>query len=42
MIGSQSVSNVLFGRYEMISGQVKEYVYGMYGRPPSDIDPEVA
>ena len=42
MIGSQSVSNVLFGKYEMISGQVKEYVYGMYGRPPSDIDPEVA
>tara|TARA_B100001245_G_scaffold195756_1_gene154582 strand:+ start:80 stop:1936 length:1857 start_codon:yes stop_codon:yes gene_type:complete len=42
MIGSQSVSNVLFGKYEMISGQVKEYVYGMYGRPPSDIDPEIA
>lgn len=42
MIGSQSVSNVLFGRYEMISGQVKEYAYGMYGRPPSDIDPEIA
>jgi pyruvate carboxylase subunit B len=42
MIGSQSVSNVLFGKYEMISGQVKEYVYGMYGRPPSVIDPEIA
>ena len=41
MIGSQSVSNVLFGRYKMISGQVKEYVYGMYGRSPSDIDAEV-
>ena len=41
MIGSLSVSNVLFGRYKMISGQVKEYVYGMYGRSPSDIDAEV-
>ncbi len=41
MIGSQAVSNVLFGRYKMISGQIKDYVYGLYGRPPSPIDPEV-
>lgn len=38
MIGSQSVSNILFGRYKMISSQVKEYVRGMYGRPPGNID----
>ena len=34
MVGSQSVTNVLFGRYKMISGQVKDYVYGLYGTPP--------
>ena len=41
MIGSQAVSNVLFGRYEMISGQVRDYFYGLYGRPPGEVDPEV-
>ena len=38
MIGSQSVSNVLFGRYKMVSHQVKEYMKGMYGKPPSKIN----
>ena len=41
MVGSQAVSNVLVGRYNMISDQVKEYVYGMYGRAPSKVNPEV-
>lgn len=41
MIGSQAVSNVLFGRYEMISGQVRDYFYGLYGRPPGEVDPDV-
>jgi pyruvate carboxylase subunit B len=41
IVGIQAVQNVLFGRYKMISKQVKDYVYGMYGRPPSPIDPEV-
>lgn len=41
MVGSQAVSNVLFGRYKMISDQVKEYVFGMYGRAPSKVNPEV-
>ena len=35
------VLNVLFGRYEMVSGQVKDYVFGLYGKPPREIDPEV-
>ena len=39
MIGTQSVSNVLMGRYKMVSDQVKDYVRGMYGRPPSKLDP---
>jgi pyruvate carboxylase subunit B len=41
IVGIQAVQNVLFGRYKMISKQVKDYVYGMYGRPPTPIDPEV-
>ena len=42
MVGSQAVSNVLFGRYKMVSGPVKDYVYGLYGRPVAPLDPEVA
>ncbi len=42
MVGSQAVSNVLFGRYEMMSGQIKDYFYGLYGRPVADTDPDVA
>ena len=41
IVGSQSVSNVLFGRYQMISTQVKDYVYGLYGRAPAPMNPEV-
>ena len=41
IVGSQAVLNVLFGRYQMISREVKDYVYGLYGRPPAPIDPEV-
>jgi pyruvate carboxylase subunit B len=41
IVGSQAVLNVLFGRYKMISREVKDYVYGLYGQPPAPIDPEV-
>ena len=41
MVGSQAVSNVLFGRYKMVSSQVKEYLTGMYGRPPSEVDRQI-
>ncbi len=41
IVGTQAVSNVLFGRYKVVSEQVKAYVYGMYGRSPAPIDPEV-
>ena len=41
IVGIQAVQNVLFGRYKMISSQVKDYVYGLYGKPPVAIDPEV-
>ena len=41
MVGSQAVSNVLFGRYKMVSSQMKEYLTGMYGRPPSQVDSQI-
>ncbi len=41
IVGVQAVLNVLFGRYEMVSGQVKDYVFGLYGKPPREIDQEV-
>jgi pyruvate carboxylase subunit B len=41
IVGVQAVSNVLFGRYKMVSKEVKDYVYGLYGKPPVPIDSEV-
>lgn len=41
IVGTQAIGNVLFGRYKVISEQVKDYVYGLYGKPPAPIDPEV-
>jgi pyruvate carboxylase subunit B len=41
MVGSQSVSNVLFGRYEMVSEQVRDYANGLYGKAIRELDPQV-
>jgi pyruvate carboxylase subunit B len=41
IVGIQAVQNVLFGRYKMISDQIKDYCYGLYGKPPAPIDPTV-
>ena len=41
IVGIQAVQNVLFGRYNMISTQVKDYAYGLYGQPPLPMNPEV-
>lgn len=41
IVGIQAVQNVLFGRYNLISDQVRDYIYGLYGCPPASIDPEV-
>ena len=38
IVGVQAVQNVLFGRYKMISKEVKDYAYGLYGKPPAPID----
>ena len=41
IIGTQAVQNVLFGRYKMVSAQVKDYAYGLYGKPPVPMDKAV-
>ncbi|MFH1663110.1 MAG: pyruvate carboxylase subunit B [Chloroflexota bacterium] len=41
IVGIQAVQNVLFGRYKVISAQVKDYIYGLYGKPPASVDPEI-
>ncbi len=41
IIGTQAISNVLFGRYKVISQQIKDYVYGLYGKAPMPIDPKI-
>lgn len=41
IVGVQAVFNVLAGRYTMISKEVKDYFFGLYGRPPAPVDPEI-
>lgn len=42
IVGTQATLNVLMGeRYKMITNETKNYVRGLYGRPPGPIDPEV-
>jgi len=41
IVGVQAVQNVIAGRYKLVPTQVMDYCYGLYGRPPAPIDPEV-
>ena len=41
IVGIQAVMNVLLGRYKMITNEIKDYCYGLYGAPPAPIDKEV-
>lgn len=41
MVGVQAVQNVLVGRYKLVSQQIQDYVFGLYGKPPAPIDPDV-
>ena len=41
IIGSQAVLNVLFGRYVRISNQLRDFVFGLYGKTPAPIDSEL-
>ncbi len=41
IVGVQAVFNVIAGRYKMISKEVKDYFYGLYGRPPAPVNEEI-
>jgi len=42
IVGAQAVLNVLTGqRYSVISKEVRDYVKGLYGRPPAPVNPEI-
>jgi pyruvate carboxylase subunit B len=41
IVGVQAVLNVLLGKYKMITNQVKDLVYGLYGKTPTPVDPEI-
>jgi pyruvate/oxaloacetate carboxyltransferase len=41
IVGVQAVQNVLAGRYQMITKEVKDYCWGLYGKSPAPMDPEV-
>jgi pyruvate/oxaloacetate carboxyltransferase len=42
IVGTQAVFNVLSGkRYSIVPKEVKDYVKGLYGKPPAPIDEEV-
>jgi oxaloacetate decarboxylase alpha subunit len=42
IVGSQAVANVLTGkRYEIVPKELRNYVKGLYGRPPGTINPKI-
>jgi pyruvate carboxylase subunit B len=42
IIGIQAVMNVLVGeRYKVVPKEVKDYVRGLYGKPPGEIDQDI-
>ena len=41
IVGVQATLNVVFGRYEKIPQETKNYLLGMYGRPPGEISEEI-
>ncbi len=42
IVGTQAVVNVLIGeRYKMVSTEIKNYLRGLYGKPPGEVDPDL-
>ena len=42
IVGSQAVLNVLTGeRYKAVPKEVRDYVKGLYGKPPAEINPKI-
>ncbi|MFH2128711.1 MAG: pyruvate carboxylase subunit B [Pseudomonadota bacterium] len=41
IVGVQAVLNVLFGKYKLVTNEVKGLAYGLYGKTPTKVYPEV-
>ena len=41
IVGVQAVMNVIMGRYKVTTKEVKDYFYGLYGRPSAPVNEEV-
>ena len=41
IVGVQATLNVVFGRYEKVPQETKNYLRGMYGNPPGEISEEI-
>ena len=41
IVGVQAVMNVVSGRYKMVNNQFADLIYGLYGKTPTPIDPEI-
>ncbi|MBC7094879.1 pyruvate/oxaloacetate carboxyltransferase [Thermococcus sp.] len=41
IVGVQAVLNVLFGRYKQVPKETRNYIKGLYGRPPGEIKEEI-
>jgi pyruvate/oxaloacetate carboxyltransferase len=41
IVGVQAVLNVLFGKYKLVTNEVKDLAFGLYGKTPTPVDPEV-
>lgn len=41
IVGTQAVMNVLFGRYKMVTNEVRAYLKGLYGKTPAPINEEI-
>jgi len=41
IVGAQAVLNVINGRYKVVTKEVRDYVKGLYGRPPAPIKEEI-
>ncbi len=41
IVGVQAVLNVLFGKYKMVTNETKGLAYGLYGKTPTKVDPEL-
>jgi pyruvate carboxylase subunit B len=41
IVGIQAVMNVLFGRYQRVTAESQGLAYGLYGKTPAPLEPEV-